>query len=233
MRDKTPWRATDVLTPWEDSPGAAWWWCPPRCRPCHCRCGHVCSTGSPTNWPRMTCTWKHTQKCRQKIRKMHSHTHIIKQLHTHTHTHESTHKQNLKNMQTHQRASGNKNPCCWQRNGSLQLHISKARSSHIPWHERNEEKNKKGRGGGEMGRSTFIFWLMKRKLRQFPRLGNKRRREKRKRCIQNYHASQFTNTALISRLFMHGDTFTSRFVSWCCVQCHCVFSVSDRAELID
>lgn len=87
-------------------------------------------------------------------------------------THKSTHKQHLKHANSSESVR-HKNLCCWQWNGSLQLHISKARSSHVPLCERNAEKNE----GKKTARIDFFFWLMKRKLRQFPRLGNRSRSE--------------------------------------------------------
>lgn len=54
---------------------------------------------------------------------------------------------------------------------------SHKQSSFITHSSAWKEWRKKRKEGEKMGRSTFIFWLMKRKLRQFPRLGNKRKRE--------------------------------------------------------
>lgn len=116
-----------------------------------------------------------------------------------------THKQNLKTCKLIKECPAQKSMLLTTKWISATSHRQSSFITHpLAW-----KKWRKKEGGKEMARSTFIFWLMKRKLRQFPRLGNKKEGRKCKRCIPNYHASQFTNRALISHLFMHGDTFTS------------------------
>ena len=105
-----------------------------------------------------------------------SHTQLGMGGHTHTQTHthiKSMHKQKSKTCKLIKERPAQKSMLLTMKWISATSH---KQSSFITYSSARKNEGKKIRRGG-LVRSTFIFWLMKRKLRQFPRLGNKRRRE--------------------------------------------------------
>lgn len=111
-------------------------------------------------------------------------------------------------MQTHQRASSIKKKSMLLTAKWISA-TSHKQSSFITHSLAWKKWRKKIRRGKKTVRLTSIFWLMNRKLRQFPRRSNKQRGENARGAFQTTMHHNLQNRALIPHLFMRGDTFTS------------------------